>query len=106
MSAFLKTWNANDTQYRSEYDAFFVDAGVAQTLFSTQRTTFGTYEIAVAPEKARNLPERFDLWNPSWKELDIRQIESKQSATIRTKLESPRNSSFGGYGLKRPANQP
>jgi RHS repeat-associated protein len=104
MSAFSKIYNSNAFVYQTEYDAFFASAGVYQALLPESVSTWGRYEIPAAPGKARNLLERYDLWNPSWKTLDLKQIEAKQSETIQTKLEASRSSSMRGYGLRRPRN--
>lgn len=103
-SGFDAVYNSNDFNYRMEYDARFANAGVAQALDPTgiYRLFRGRYEVPAGPGKARNLPEYFDLWNPSWKTLDIKEIEAKQSYSTQTHLEAPRT--VGGYGLKRPLN--
>jgi hypothetical protein len=99
-NAFSRIYNSNEFQYQAEYNAFFSNAGVWQALDATGTHSFfqgKRYEIPAGPGKARNLPEYFDLWNPSWKTLDIKEIEAKQSNSIQTNLEAPRT--VGGYGL-------
>jgi RHS repeat-associated protein len=104
MGAFAKAWESNDVTYRTEYDAYFASAGVYQALQPDQLRSYGNYVIPTAPGMAEMPTIRFDLWNPSWQRIDIKEIESKQGFTIQTKLEAPQESKIRGYGLKRPAN--
>ena len=80
-------------------------AGIEQALNPGMLSSYGYYARPSLPGKAPNVPERVDLWNPSWANLDVKTIESKQSAAIMTKLEAPdRNPTYPlrGYNLKRP----
>jgi RHS repeat-associated protein len=100
MAAFFRTWESY--RYQTEYDAHFIDAGIYQVL-GKKNTEYGWgyYTPPTPPGKAQNIPHLMDLWNPSWKVLDQKVIESRQGATIRTLLQAPKSTSFG-YGLKEP----
>jgi RHS repeat-associated protein len=106
MADFTKKWNSNDNQYESEYGAFFAGAGVYQAIgLNHLPYGFGTYLRPTSQGKAPYLPQSLDLWNPSWRELDQKQIESKQGAIIRTIIESPKGSGAAAlYGLTPPRN--
>jgi hypothetical protein len=106
MTAFIRAWQSYS--YQTEYDAHWIDAGIYQVL-ARQNAVYNMvgaaayYTPPTLPGKAQNIPQLMDLWNPSWKELDQKQIESKQGSTIRTLLQAPTSTSFG-YGLKEPKN--
>jgi len=103
---FKQKWEANDNQYQTEYDAFFAGAGVYQGIGRFNRIYgYGWFTRPHLPGKNPYLPARLDFWNPSWRTLDQKQIESKQSESIRTIIESPKGSGPASlYGYKPPRN--
>jgi hypothetical protein len=106
MADFRTKWRSNDVQYQTEYDAFFAGAGVYQAEGKENETYgFGLYLRPTPPGKAKYLYDHLDLWNPSWRELDQKQIESKQGWNIGQIIEGPVGSGRAElYGFSRPRN--
>ncbi|MDT7540601.1 MAG: hypothetical protein QOE33_505 [Acidobacteriota bacterium] len=105
MADFRQRYIANDYQYRTEYNAYFASAGVFQAY--NVGNSYGWYSHPPIPGSKDRFPVKLDLWNPSWQEVDQKTIESNQSFTIKTVLETPRSESINGvhgYGLRPPKN--
>jgi RHS repeat-associated protein len=102
-ATFIKQWRSNDVRYRTEYDAYWVDAGVAQVTGKPLGFEVYTSRARSRPGYPTIFPFASPLiWDPAWKDLDQQEIENKQGGTIRLLLEEPEKGRLDGYGLKSP----
>jgi len=102
---FARRWNSNDSQWKSEFEAWFVNAGVHEA-WTPEKSSVVSTETPI-PGQRLGFPGSDILWNPSWKNVDRQTIESNQDHAIGNILQTPRRSNYGpggprGYGLKRP----